>query len=233
MPGLVCRWWSLVCFAVHAPLLRSARLPSSLMLSRPRTIQSAVSAGQQRPGGAAIYSPHRGRGQEERRGSSQGTRHQRSAARPLRRPAAQTQGSLRVELPRAHLHLRAAHHDRLRRLPPRDALPGLARRQLVRRDAAARQDPRRERVHAALPRGQGLNLHVSQVTDQVLLIITFGRETQVGKVRLYTQRAIEVLRPIFEDPTTTTRWPWTPTSRPRPARPSTTSSRTCETALCP
>ncbi len=40
--------------------------------------------------------------------------------------------------------------------------------------------------------GKALNLHVSQVTDQVLLIVTFGRETQVGKVRLYTQRAIEV-----------------------------------------
>jgi hypothetical protein len=37
-------------------------------------------------------------------------------------------------------------------------------------------------------------------TDQVLLIVTFGRETQVGKVRLYTQRAIEVLRQIFEGP---------------------------------
>lgn len=48
--------------------------------------------------------------------------------------------------------------------------------------------------------GKGLNLHVSQVTDQVLLIVTFGRETQVGKVRLYTQRAIEVLRQIFEGP---------------------------------
>ena len=46
--------------------------------------------------------------------------------------------------------------------------------------------------------GNALNLHVSQVTDQVLLIVTFGRETQVGKVRLYTQRAIEVLRQIFE-----------------------------------
>jgi predicted regulator of Ras-like GTPase activity (Roadblock/LC7/MglB family) len=46
--------------------------------------------------------------------------------------------------------------------------------------------------------GQGLNLHVSQVTEQVLLIVTFGRDTQVGKVRLYTQRAIEVLRQIFE-----------------------------------
>jgi predicted regulator of Ras-like GTPase activity (Roadblock/LC7/MglB family) len=46
--------------------------------------------------------------------------------------------------------------------------------------------------------GKSLNLHVSQVTDQILLIVTFGRETQVGKVRLYTQRAIEVLRQIFE-----------------------------------
>ena len=48
--------------------------------------------------------------------------------------------------------------------------------------------------------GKGLNLHVSQVTDQVLLIVTFGRDTQVGKVRLYTQRAIEVLRQIFDGP---------------------------------
>jgi predicted regulator of Ras-like GTPase activity (Roadblock/LC7/MglB family) len=47
--------------------------------------------------------------------------------------------------------------------------------------------------------GKNSNLHVSQVSDQVLLIITFGRETQVGKVRLYTQRAIEVLKPIFEN----------------------------------
>jgi hypothetical protein len=39
---------------------------------------------------------------------------------------------------------------------------------------------------------------VAQVTDQVLLVITFGRETQVGKVRLYTNRAVEVLRPVFD-----------------------------------
>jgi predicted regulator of Ras-like GTPase activity (Roadblock/LC7/MglB family) len=48
--------------------------------------------------------------------------------------------------------------------------------------------------------GKNSNLHVSQVSDQVLLIITFGRETQVGKVRLYTQRAVDILRPIFENP---------------------------------
>jgi len=48
--------------------------------------------------------------------------------------------------------------------------------------------------------GKGINLHVSQVNDQVLLLVTFGRETQVGKVRLYSQRAIEVLRETFEGP---------------------------------
>jgi predicted regulator of Ras-like GTPase activity (Roadblock/LC7/MglB family) len=48
--------------------------------------------------------------------------------------------------------------------------------------------------------GRALNLHVAQVTDQVLLVVTFGQETQVGKVRLYTKRAIEVLRQIFEGP---------------------------------
>jgi predicted regulator of Ras-like GTPase activity (Roadblock/LC7/MglB family) len=45
--------------------------------------------------------------------------------------------------------------------------------------------------------GKESNLHVAQVTDQILLVIIFGRETQVGKVRLFTGRAIEVLKPIF------------------------------------
>jgi predicted regulator of Ras-like GTPase activity (Roadblock/LC7/MglB family) len=46
--------------------------------------------------------------------------------------------------------------------------------------------------------GKESNLHVVQVTDQILLLITFGRETQVGRVRLYTSRALEVLKPVFE-----------------------------------
>ncbi len=47
--------------------------------------------------------------------------------------------------------------------------------------------------------GRESNLHVMQVTDQILLLITFGHQTQVGRVRLYTSRALEVLKPIFED----------------------------------
>ena len=47
--------------------------------------------------------------------------------------------------------------------------------------------------------GKESNLHVMQVTDQILLLLTFGHETQVGRVRLYTSRALEVLKPIFED----------------------------------
>jgi hypothetical protein len=39
---------------------------------------------------------------------------------------------------------------------------------------------------------------VVQVTEQILLLIAFGRETQVGRVRLYTSRALEVLKPVFE-----------------------------------
>lgn len=46
--------------------------------------------------------------------------------------------------------------------------------------------------------GRESNLHVMQVTEQILLLITFGRETQVGRVRLYTGRAVEVLKPVFE-----------------------------------
>jgi hypothetical protein len=32
----------------------------------------------------------------------------------------------------------------------------------------------------------------------VLLLITFGRGTQMGRVRVYTSRALEVLKPILE-----------------------------------
>jgi predicted regulator of Ras-like GTPase activity (Roadblock/LC7/MglB family) len=47
--------------------------------------------------------------------------------------------------------------------------------------------------------GKESNLHVMQVTEQILLLLTFGHETLVGWVRLYTTRALEVLKPIFED----------------------------------
>jgi predicted regulator of Ras-like GTPase activity (Roadblock/LC7/MglB family) len=47
--------------------------------------------------------------------------------------------------------------------------------------------------------GRDSNLHVSPVTERVLLVLTFGRETQLGKVRLYTNRAVEALAPIFAD----------------------------------
>jgi predicted regulator of Ras-like GTPase activity (Roadblock/LC7/MglB family) len=46
--------------------------------------------------------------------------------------------------------------------------------------------------------GKQSNLHVMQVTEQILLLITFGRDTHVGRVRLYTGRAVDVLKPIFE-----------------------------------
>ena len=44
-----------------------------------------------------------------------------------------------------------------------------------------------------------MNLHVAQVSDQVLLLITFTHEVPVGKVRLYTQRSIHVLQRILAD----------------------------------
>jgi predicted regulator of Ras-like GTPase activity (Roadblock/LC7/MglB family) len=46
--------------------------------------------------------------------------------------------------------------------------------------------------------GKESNLHVMQVTDQILMLLTFGHDTQVGLVRLYTTRALGVLKPIFE-----------------------------------
>ena len=45
--------------------------------------------------------------------------------------------------------------------------------------------------------GKESNLHVAQVSPLVLLVLAFGQETQVGKVRLYTGRAVEALAPIF------------------------------------
>lgn len=46
--------------------------------------------------------------------------------------------------------------------------------------------------------GKDSNLHVAQVTDRVLLVLAFGHETQVGKVRLYTSRAVTALKPLFQ-----------------------------------
>jgi len=46
--------------------------------------------------------------------------------------------------------------------------------------------------------GKESNLHVVQVTERILLLITFGHDTQVGRVRLYTARALEVLKPVLE-----------------------------------
>ncbi len=48
--------------------------------------------------------------------------------------------------------------------------------------------------------GRELNLHVAQVSDKVLLVIAFGHDTQVGKVRLYTGRAVAALAPVFAEP---------------------------------
>jgi len=45
--------------------------------------------------------------------------------------------------------------------------------------------------------GRDSNLHVAPVTERVLLVLTFGRDTQLGRVRLYTSRAVEALAPIF------------------------------------
>ncbi len=45
--------------------------------------------------------------------------------------------------------------------------------------------------------GRSSNLHVAQVTNRVLLVVAFGCDTHVGKVRLYTARAIEALGPLF------------------------------------
>ncbi len=47
--------------------------------------------------------------------------------------------------------------------------------------------------------GDSVNLHVAQVTEQILLLITFGRDVPIGKVRLYTQRAIVVLARILQE----------------------------------
>jgi predicted regulator of Ras-like GTPase activity (Roadblock/LC7/MglB family) len=41
--------------------------------------------------------------------------------------------------------------------------------------------------------GNSMNLHVAQATEQVLLLVTFGPDVPIGKVRLYTQRAIVAL----------------------------------------
>jgi predicted regulator of Ras-like GTPase activity (Roadblock/LC7/MglB family) len=67
--------------------------------------------------------------------------------------------------------------------------------------AATRQlaDVLKEREFTLLfHEGTESNLHVIQVNEQILMLLTFGHETQVGLVRLYTTRALAVLKPIFE-----------------------------------
>ena len=110
----------------------------------------------------------------------------------------EAQRRLRVQLPRAHQHLgqpiTTASDDYH---PETLSLASLAASSFAATQQLASILDENE-FTLLFHEGKSLNLHVSQVTDQVLLIVTFGRETQVGKVRLYTQRAIEVLRPIFE-----------------------------------
>jgi predicted regulator of Ras-like GTPase activity (Roadblock/LC7/MglB family) len=68
--------------------------------------------------------------------------------------------------------------------------------------------------------GQESNLHVVQVSERVLLLLTFGHDTQVGRVRLYTNRALEALKPVFttaednSESTTAIREEYTEAARP-------------------
>jgi predicted regulator of Ras-like GTPase activity (Roadblock/LC7/MglB family) len=67
--------------------------------------------------------------------------------------------------------------------------------------AATRQlaDVLKEREFTLLfHEGKESNLHVIQVNEQILMLLTFGHDTQVGLVRLYTTRALAVLKPIFD-----------------------------------
>lgn len=41
--------------------------------------------------------------------------------------------------------------------------------------------------------GDALNVHISQVTDKVLLVVCFRRLTDIGKVRVLTNRAVRAL----------------------------------------
>lgn len=41
--------------------------------------------------------------------------------------------------------------------------------------------------------GEALNVHISQVSDKVLLIVCFQRFTDIGKVRVLTNRALSAL----------------------------------------
>ena len=130
-----------------------------------------------------------------------------------------------------HQHVRAAHHDGLRRVSSGEpSLASLAASSFAATQQLAKILDENVFRYLLFHEGKGLNLHVSKVTDQVLLIVTFGHATQVGKVRLYTQRAIEVLGRSSRGRKTRRCRRWTPTSRRQPARRWTTSSRTCWSA---
>lgn len=46
--------------------------------------------------------------------------------------------------------------------------------------------------------GSELNVHIAQVSDDVLLVICFHKATQIGKVRLMSSRVLEALRLALE-----------------------------------
>jgi predicted regulator of Ras-like GTPase activity (Roadblock/LC7/MglB family) len=46
--------------------------------------------------------------------------------------------------------------------------------------------------------GGDLNIHIAQVTEEVLLVICFRKSTQIGKVRLMTSRALSALSLALE-----------------------------------
>lgn len=48
--------------------------------------------------------------------------------------------------------------------------------------------------------GKHVSLHVAQVTPKVLMVMAFGSETQLGKVRLYASRATAALAELLSVP---------------------------------
>jgi predicted regulator of Ras-like GTPase activity (Roadblock/LC7/MglB family) len=45
--------------------------------------------------------------------------------------------------------------------------------------------------------GTNLNVHISQVSDQVLLVVCFSKKSDIGVIRLISKRAASALNEIF------------------------------------
>jgi predicted regulator of Ras-like GTPase activity (Roadblock/LC7/MglB family) len=89
------------------------------------------------------------------------------------------------------------------RLMNTQVLTALAAGELVATQELARLVGERARFKLLLNEGENLNVYLSDVAEQLLLVIVSDNDTPIGLVRLVLKQAVEELTPILMQPTST------------------------------